>query len=210
MGKSEVLVVMTTDGDCWLVKEMREQATHFPPNHSDENNRSCPHICTQGRAAWAQWVCGLLHAPSVASASSSSPLASAAPLSHPHPGHPTIAAVLRLLQRNLKAKRSGILSLLPRVKMMPFKKNNLWFSSQKLTWDYPCGKSRIKVRASAPLLVTANDRQLTPVSTSWGYSASPAHKPTPTSTVVRSHRFGPKMTTASVAADDEVCVRVCR
>lgn len=63
MGKSEVLVVMTTDGDCWLVKEMREQATHFPPNHSDENNRSCPHICTQGRAAWAQWVCGLLRAP---------------------------------------------------------------------------------------------------------------------------------------------------
>lgn len=119
MGKSEVLVVMTTDGDCWLVKEMREQATHFPPNHSDENNRSCPHICTQGRAAWAQCV-GSYVPPSVATASSSSPLASAAPVSHSHPGHPTIAADLRILQRNLKAKRRGILSLLPRVKMTPF------------------------------------------------------------------------------------------
>lgn len=49
----------------------------------------------------------------VPSASSASPLASAAPVSHSHPGHPTIAADLRLLQRNLKAKRSGILSLTP-------------------------------------------------------------------------------------------------
>lgn len=168
MGKSEVLVVMTTDGDCWLVKEMSEQVTHSP-NHGDENNKSCPHICTQGHTAQAQQACGLLHAP----------LPHLPPQWHPQPshshaGHPVITADLRILQSDVKATRNGSRLKAGRCKMCcwvichvqclqsspqtesddipvcDIKTENSWFSSQTLTWDYPRGRSRMKVLDLVP------------------------------------------------------------
>lgn len=70
---------------------MSEQVTHSPHlNHGDENNKSCPHMCTQGHAVQAQQASGLPHAPAA------SPRLPPPTASHSHPGHPVTTADPRI------------------------------------------------------------------------------------------------------------------
>lgn len=109
MGKSEVLVVMTTDGDCWLVKEMKEQTRHLPPTANTGENSTWIRICTLGLTSQAHRASGLLHELYLPHP----PLewhpiircSYRATVTCSHAGHPMVTAHLWLLQSNVASPR---------------------------------------------------------------------------------------------------------